>query len=77
MRGRGLQERNARILARQPLCMECLKIDVVRPSTQVDHVIPLHMGGPDTEDNLQGLCDPCHLLKSAEEAQARAHREPL
>jgi hypothetical protein len=29
-----------------------------------DHIIPLSLGGPDTEDNIQLLCEPENLAKS-------------
>lgn len=32
---------------------------------EVDHVIPLHKGGPDDDTNLQGLCGGCHKAKTA------------
>lgn len=45
---------------------------------QVDHVIPLAEGGPDTIDNLRPIHgEPCHRIKTAAEAargRARAHR---
>lgn len=41
---------------------------------QVDHVIPLAEGGPDTEDNLRPIHEiPCHQRKTAAEA-ARGRR---
>lgn len=56
------------ILARDPLCVECLKRDGrATPATEVDHVIPRDMR-PDLEfdpDNLQGLCKQCHGAKTA------------
>lgn len=48
------------VLARDRTCRACKQ----RPSTEVDHVVP---SGPDTADNLQGLCKRCHQSKSARE----------
>ncbi|MHB2170243.1 HNH endonuclease [Alsobacter sp. R-9] len=38
----------------------------LRPGTRwdVDHVIPLALGGRDTPDNMQVLCVPCHSGKT-------------
>lgn len=69
--GRRLQERNARLFARDPLCVKCRVAGRVRPVTQWDHDIPLHLGGADDESNLQGLCDDCHDAKTAAEAGQR------
>jgi 5-methylcytosine-specific restriction protein A len=70
--GRRLQERNARILETHPLCVCCQAKGIVRAAVQVDHRIPLHLGGTDSDDNLQGLCKKCHDEKSAQEARDRA-----
>lgn len=67
IRGRKLQERRARLLAKNPLCVECEKQGKVKPATELDHIIPMHQGGPDTEANLQPLCRECHDIKSATE----------
>lgn len=72
MRGRALQRRNHRFLHHNPLCVHCLKKGKVTAAQEVDHIIPLAEGGPDRESNLQGLCIPCHEIKSAEETRARA-----
>ena len=32
---------------------------------EIHHVIPLHRGGSDEEDNLLTLCRACHLAKHA------------
>jgi 5-methylcytosine-specific restriction protein A len=35
----------------------------------VDHVIPVAEGGPDSEENMAPICDPCHGEKIQEEAR--------
>lgn len=72
LRGRALQERNLRILRRDPLCVRCLamKPSIITVAVEVDHIIALHKGGHDGDQNLQGLCIPCHRIKSAAEATA-------
>lgn len=50
----------ARILRRDPLCKVCGQ----RLSTEVDHIEP---GDDHDETNLQGICSPCHAIKSARE----------
>ena len=59
--------RNA-VLTRDPICKVCDN----ELSTQVDHITPLSQGGDPYElTGLQGICDRCHWLKSAREAQTR------
>lgn len=70
--GRRLQETNARILEANPLCVMCQAVGRVSAAVEVDHIIPLHLGGADEDHNKQGLCKPCHDAKSAEEARGRA-----
>lgn len=41
-----------------------------RPAAQADHVVPVHLGGPDTLDNLASLCLDHHRAKTAREAAA-------
>lgn len=71
LRGRGLQKRNASFLRAHPLCRACEATGRVTAAAEVDHIIPLHLGGPDHESNLQGLCVPCHESKTAGEARER------
>ena len=58
-----------------PLChgpdSECEKAGRVRPWTERDHIVPLHLGGGDDAANVQGLCSECHAAKSAKELAAR------
>ena len=58
--------RRAQTLARDPLCVVCLPLGRIEPSTDVDHVIP-HNGDADLfwdPQNLQGLCHSCHSVKT-------------
>ena len=36
-----------------------------------DHIVPLADGGPDDTVNMQPLCPPCHMLKTARENSGR------
>jgi 5-methylcytosine-specific restriction enzyme A len=65
IRGRRLQEIRDAHFRLYPLCVECEKRGIVRLATQLDHVVALVNGGTDTPDNRQGLCDPCHAIKTA------------
>jgi hypothetical protein len=49
---------------RHPLCVHCLRRGVVKAAEEVDHVVALVNGGPDTDDNLQSLCVACHQVKT-------------
>lgn len=66
--GRKLQRLRGELFAREPLCAECKRLGRVTLATQRDHRIPLCDGGTEDDDNVQGLCDPCHEAKSLGEA---------
>ncbi|WP_169923725.1 HNH endonuclease signature motif containing protein [Propionicimonas paludicola] len=81
----------AKILRRDPTCQcpgcpNCTPNGCTQPSTIADHRIPhaecLRQGiNPDTLDNGQGLCSPCHDHKTRGEQQAgrerlKGHRGP-
>ena len=51
-----------RVLARNPRCPCGLK------ATEVDHVVPLRLGGTHDDDNLEALCKPCHSRKTISES---------
>jgi len=56
----------ARILRRDPNCRlgyDCC----TRTSTTVDHRVPVSQGGGHEDSNLQGVCVPCHAVKSERE----------
>lgn len=73
--GRRLQQLRQELFRRSPLCAECERLGRVSLATQRDHIKPLAEGGADDDDNVQGLCEPCHEEKSLQErlrAQRRA-----
>ncbi|MFC5698894.1 HNH endonuclease [Pseudomonas sp. GCM10022186] len=66
--GRKLQDRRLKVWARNPHCAECGKLCDFPAGFELDHKIPLFLGGSDTEDNCQVLCsglDGCHAKKTA------------
>lgn len=68
--GRWLMAFKARHLALHPLCVRCLKAGRVRPVEHLDHIVPLEHGGKDFDEdpaNAQGLCIPCHDIKTSED----------
>jgi 5-methylcytosine-specific restriction protein A len=57
------------VLAEEPLCRECLKLGMVEPASEVDHVISVRQA-PElrlVRSNLQSLCASCHSKKTAKE----------
>lgn len=53
-------------------CDECKTLGRVRLANEVHHVVPLHLGGAELdEDNLLAVNDDCHKRITAEEAAAR------
>ena len=38
---------------------------------EIDHVVPLHLGGNNSDSNLQLLCHDCHEIKSRSEGNLR------
>jgi 5-methylcytosine-specific restriction enzyme A len=73
IRGRRGQALRQELFRRQPLCVECERQGRVSLAVVRDHIVPLAEGGKDTEDNAQGLCNPCHDEKSLGE-RLRAQR---
>ena len=61
--------RNVRsyVLKTEPLCRECLKNGKITPAYLVDHIVPIDIdSGDDLKyglDNLQPLCNKCHVKK--------------
>jgi 5-methylcytosine-specific restriction protein A len=86
------RERLALFLAANGRCQRCGWILAPGTRWDVDHVIPLALGGRDQPDNMQVLCPPCHGGKThridvpaiakttrirARHLGARASRRPL
>ncbi len=56
------------VLRRDPICRAC----GTAPATDADHITPIADGGsPRDLNNGQGLCAPCHALKTRIEAARR------
>jgi 5-methylcytosine-specific restriction protein A len=54
-----------KVLSDNPLCVHCQLEGKVTLAQEVDHKKPLHQGGTDDLQNLQGLCKEHHSIKSA------------
>jgi len=70
-RGRPWRRLRAAILSNHPLCVHCLACGRVTPATEVDHRVPLSVGGTDDPANLDPVCTDCHRAKSARDAARR------
>lgn len=78
MTGRKLQDRRLRIWRQSPRCAGCGALTIFPHGFELDHKVPLFMGGHDTDENCQVLCVErhpdgskagCHSAKSASEAR--------
>lgn len=52
-------------------CSECKRTGRLRGADEVDHIVPVAMGGTDAEDNLQAINHDCHKEKTRRDAQAQ------
>jgi 5-methylcytosine-specific restriction protein A len=69
IRGYELTKIRERILLRDGYaCQVCGRVSV---HNLVDHIVPLHLGGRESDENRQTLCGVCHDLKSAREEKVR------
>lgn len=67
LRGRRAVEQRRRRLLAEPLCRDCRAKGLTTAATVPDHILPLAKGGPDTDDNIRCLCEPCHKARTAEQ----------
>ena len=49
-------------------CRRCGRVSV---DLEVDHIVPLFLGGAESDENRQALCRECHDAKSADEEKGR------
>jgi 5-methylcytosine-specific restriction endonuclease McrA len=69
IRGYRLIKIRERILLRDGYaCRVCGRVSV---DLIVDHVVPLHLGGAESDENRQSLCGDCHDRKSEQEEKGR------
>ena len=74
-RGRvGAAERVRRLTA-EPFCLDCLARGHQRDACEIDHIIPIALGGTDDDDNIRCLCKSCHAARTKEQFAARTLRE--
>lgn len=71
LRGHANQRRRERLLSAHPLCVYCDREGRVTLADEIDHRVPLWMGGTEDDANLDPLCRPCHAEKSRREAAMR------
>lgn len=63
--GRAGVAARARYLSMHPLCEYCQIKGILTAAEEVDHRVPLHKGGDDTDLNKAATCIPCHKAKTA------------
>ncbi|MDY0207847.1 MAG: HNH endonuclease [Pseudomonas sp.] len=69
--GTTLQNKRAELwLAARGKCKACGEVVATSGEYHLDHVVPLHQGGTDADDNLAILCIECHAGKTKAEMQA-------
>lgn len=76
IRGRKLQQIRGAHLRAHPLCVMCQAKGRLTAATQLDHIKALVNGGTNDDSNYQGLCDDCHVEKTAADL-GRRHRPTI
>ena len=65
--GRTLQKRREEVyLNSNGLCSMCERV-VLFSDYELDHIVPLYLGGEDIVENTQCLCAQCHSQKTKED----------
>ena len=70
LRGRPGMRMREQVRREEPFCRACLAKGLHVATDDVDHIVPLSQGGTNDRRNMQGLCAPCHRVKSKAEAAA-------
>lgn len=71
--GRRLQARRFAVWKRDPTCASCGRVVAYPNGFELDHIVPLFMGGEDVEANCQILCvsgpgfEGCHARKTRQD----------
>jgi 5-methylcytosine-specific restriction protein A len=69
VRGYTLQKIRNRILLRDTYtCRSCGRVS---SDLEIDHIVPLYLGGQESDANRQSLCRECHQKKTDREEKAR------
>lgn len=66
-RGATNQRTRERYFRLHPLCVKCDEAGRVSLATELDHIVALVNGGTNAGSNRQGLCEPCHKAKTAQD----------
>lgn len=64
------QKQRARVLKRDSYQCQLRRPGCIGLANEMDHKVNVKAGGSDDDDNMQGVCHPCHQRKTNEEAQA-------
>jgi len=64
------------VLARNPLCADCMEAGLVVPAIEVHHVVPKAAGGDDSFENLMALCKSCHSRRTGRERRRSQDFQP-
>jgi 5-methylcytosine-specific restriction protein A len=75
LRGRKAKARRLRIWSKNPHCAMCGRLTDYPDGFQVDHIVPLHKQGSDTDDNLQVLDHDCHDKKTLKDKGLKERTE--
>ena len=59
------------------ICAECKRQGLVSYGDELDHIVPLHLGGSNGHANLQWMCIHHHREKTFQEQKARQNGEGL
>ena len=54
------RKHRVRVMATHPLCQRC----GTSPSTELNHILPLSLGGGHGIENLEALCHACHARET-------------
>ena len=70
-RGRRWMRIRDAVLDAAPLCVLCKAEGRTVAAREVDHIVPLHLGGTDDRANLRGLCKAHHRKVTREQEAGR------